>query len=150
MSKVRVRRYCACPFSAVIGIAEKALQRHPRMRVSPISAVSENVKATMGVVEDHSDGVRRHDALLLAWRPDHPQLFPEFRGVLTVRPKSRGVWLRLQGSYDPPLGFLGKAFDLAFGYVIARATMARLLAQLTAEIEAQFADSVAHGRQVPA
>jgi len=150
VSKVGVRRYCACPFSAVIDLAEKALRQHPQMRVSPLSAVSENVETTAAVVDDHSDSVRRHDALLLAWRPDHPRLFPEFRGVLTARPKHRGVWLRLHGSYDPPLGFLGKAFDLVFGRAIARATMARLLAQLSAEIAAQYADTRARGRDVTA
>jgi hypothetical protein len=108
------------------------------MRVSPISAVSENVRATAAVVDDESDDVRRHDALLLAWRPDHPRLFPEFQGVLTARPKNRGVWLRLDGSYDPPLGFIGKVFDLVFGRAIARSTMARLLAQLSAEIATQY------------
>ncbi len=150
MSEVRVRRYCACPFSAVIEFAEKALRKSPQMRISPGYAVSENVKATAAVVDDRSDGVRRHDALLLAWRPDHRLLFPEFRGVLTARPRQRGVWLRLDGSYDPPLGFFGRAFDLVFGRAIVHATMARLLAQLGGEIEAQWADFRAHDGRVPA
>ena len=138
MSEVRVTRHCACPFSAVIEFAEKALQGSPWMRVSPVPAVSENVKALAMIVEDSSDDVRRHDALLLAWKPDHRGMFPDFRGALTARPSGRGVQLDLHGRYEPTFGRVGALFDIVAGRQIARMTMGRVLDDLSRQIEEKW------------
>ncbi len=138
MSEVRAARQCACPFSAVIEFAEKALHESPWMRVSPVSAVSENVKALAAIVDDRSDDVRRHDALLFAWKPDHRGMFPDFRGVLTARPSGRGVQLNLHGRYDPPFGMPGAIFDAVAGRHIARMTMRRVLDELSKQIEQRW------------
>jgi len=86
MSDVRISRYCECPFSAVMDFAEKTLAQRQGMLVSPGPALAENVFHTTRLVDDRTDQSRGHDALLLAWKPEHSGIFPDFRGVLTVRP----------------------------------------------------------------
>ena len=135
MSEVQVTHQCACPFSAVIEFAEKALNESRSMRVSPVPVVAETVHAMAAVVDDSSDDVRRHDALLLVWKPDHRGMFPDFQGVLTARPSGRGAELSLHGRYQPPLGLPGAIFDAVAGRHIARMTMGRVLADLCKEIE---------------
>jgi hypothetical protein len=117
--------------------AQLSLKEHGRMQVSPVSTVAENVSHTTKLVDDSTDGTRLHDALLLAWKPDHNMALPDFRGVLTVRPKDRGVWMRLQGSYDPPFGLAGKIFDALAGNRIASRTMQRLLDHIIEDVEAK-------------
>ena len=129
MSEVHVTSYCECPFSAVMEFAQLSLKERGRMQVSPISTVTENVSHATKLVDDGTDATRRHDALLVAWKPDNTAL-PDFRGVLTVRPKDRGVWMRLQGNYEPPFGLAGKIFDTLAGNRIASRTMQRLLCLL--------------------
>jgi hypothetical protein len=137
VSTVRVKRYVACPFSATIEFAETALRRMKNLHVSPIEGLGERVISSAKIVDDSTDKSRRHDALLITWRPEH-RLFPDFKGTLTIRPRTRGTSVRLQGSYDPPFGVWGRAFDLVFGRAIAHRTLARLLAQLGADVEGQW------------
>lgn len=134
---VRATRFVECPFSAVIDYAQEALRQRENITVSAIPAVGEHVHVAAQVSDDISDPVRRHDALLLAWRPFSP-LFPNFHGALTVRPKGRGAWLRIQGSYDPPFGIGGRIFDALVGRRIAELTLARLLREIAQTAEQRW------------
>ncbi len=138
MSEVRVTSYCECPFSTVMEFAERSLKERGQMQVSPVSSVAENVTHATRIVDDATDTARIHDALLLAWKPDHDAAFPGFRGVLTVRPQNRGVSMQLQGNYDPPFGLAGKLFDVVAGNRIAKLTTGRLLHQLIKDVEAKW------------
>ncbi len=131
---MRATRFVDCPFSAVIEFAEEALRERPDVTLSPAPRLARHVCVASQVCEDVSDPVRRHDALLLAWRPPSP-LFPDFHGAFTVRPKGRGAWLRVQGSYEPPFGALGRAFDSLFGRRIARRTLEHLLRDISESAE---------------
>lgn len=64
----------------------------------------------------------------IAWAPYQGGPFPHFSGDLSVRPDphGRGV-LVLTGSYMPPLGEFGEAFDHLVGRYIAIATCRQLL-----------------------
>jgi hypothetical protein len=138
MSEVRVTSYCECPFSIAMEFAQRSLKESGRMQVSPVSAAAESVTHATKVVDDGTDSARLHDALLLAWKPDHGSAFPDFRGVLTVRPKDRGVSMRLQGNYEPPFGLAGRLFDRLAGHRIASRTMQRLLDSVIADVEAKW------------
>ncbi len=144
MSEVRVTHYCECPFSSAIGFAQRAL-RERHIQVSPVETVAENVAHATKVVDDRTDRSRLHDALLLVWKPEHRGLFPDFTGVLTVRPKDRGVWMRLQGRYTPPFGVAGKLFDMVAGERIAERTARRLLDGLITEVEAKWSAARRNG-----
>lgn len=142
MSEVRVTSYCECPFSTAIEYAQRSLKERGSMQVSPVASVTETVSHATKVVDDSTDGARLHDALLLVWKPGHKTTYPDFRGVLTVRPQNRGVSMRLQGHYDPPFGLAGKIFDAVAGNRIASVTMQRLLDCLIVDVEAKW--NVAH------
>lgn len=138
MTTVHAGRYVACPFSASIEYAEDALRERHDIIVSPGRLLGEHVALDTKVTDDLTDAVRRHDALLLAWQPKHAALFPNFRGALTARPKLRGSYLRLQGSYDPPAGFWGVAFDAMAGRFIAALTLRRLLDEIGRAVETKW------------
>jgi hypothetical protein len=141
MAQVSVTTYAECPFSATVELAEKVVGQRKGMYVSPSPPFGERVHFAAASTDDSSDDARKHDALLIAWRPQS-RLFPEFRGVLTVRPERHGSRLRLHGDYAPPYGMAGKAFDLVLGRTLARRTMHHFLNELRAEIEAAYHDEV--------
>jgi hypothetical protein len=71
------------------------------------------------------------------WAPLRPGPFPAFRGELTVEPaeEGRAFWLVLDGTYEPPIGLIGEAFDAIVGRNIARATALDLLGRMKASLE---------------
>ncbi len=80
---------------------------------------------------------RRDERLHLRWKPDGP--YPAFEGYVAIRPSSGKTQIELRGSYEPPFGALGEAFDSAVGYRIAHATAHALLNELKEELERDFA-----------
>lgn len=132
---LHVTRFVDCPFSAVIEFAERALRERPSIVFSPAPAIREPGDLRTELTDDLTDRTRKHDALMLAWKPSLTRLFPDFHGVLTVRPQGRGAWLRIRGSYEPPFGFAGRVFDALAGRVIARLTLMRLLRGIARDAE---------------
>lgn len=139
MAHIEVRRYAACPFSAAIELAERVTDRLNALYLSPFPPLGERVVFAAASTPDESDQARLHDALLIAWRPRTSGLFPNFHGVLTVRPKHAGVWLQLSGDYDPPYAAAGKAFDFVAGRLVAKLTMRRLLDDFAQWMQAEYA-----------
>jgi len=85
MSKSHVMHYVDIPFSAAMEYAERAVSRRDGLFLTPAPALGERVRFKSASTRDTSDDTRQHDALLIAWTPQNQRLFPEFRGVLTVR-----------------------------------------------------------------
>ncbi|HLY03564.1 MAG TPA: hypothetical protein VKR56_13850 [Candidatus Cybelea sp.] len=73
------------------------------------------------------------------WTPQSG-LYPEFEGELTVRADEtyETSRLELRGSYRPPGGIAGAAFDWVAGGRIASATARALLRRLGDEMEARY------------
>ncbi len=67
----------------------------------------------------------------VSWTPKDGGPFPNFSGTLSVAEDSAG-WSRLEidGSYRPPFGIAGAAFDAAVGQRIAQGTASELLAEI--------------------
>lgn len=65
-----------------------------------------------------------------------PELFPKFRGTLDVFPgeKTGESVLELRGTYEPPFGFGGAAFDSAIGYLVAQRSLKAFLDQVVATL----------------
>ncbi len=139
MTQVREKRFVACPFSAAMELAEKSVNRRAGLYLTPAPPLGERARFAVASTHDSSDEARKHDALLIAWRPQTTGLFPDFRGVLTVRPHHSGVTLQLEGAYDPPYAVIGKFFDIVAGRRIAHRTMRRLLDDFAHDIEAEYA-----------
>lgn len=138
MTTVRVTRFVNCPFSAVIEFAEETLRGRGDIMLSPAPPLRQHAHLDSQLAEDLTDTSRKHDALLLAWKPSLARLFPDFHGALTVRPKGRGAWLRIQGSYEPPFGVAGRIFDALAGRLIAQLTLMRLLRDIARTAEQRW------------
>jgi hypothetical protein len=83
------------------------------------------------------------------WTPEEGGPYPDFEGELTVRADEtyEGAILELRGTYTPPLGLVGKAFDVVAGSRIASATTRGLLGSLASQMEAQYrSEEAAKGR----
>jgi hypothetical protein len=74
------------------------------------------------------------------WAPQTPGPFPLFSGELLVEGASdyNSFRLRLSGDYSPPLGLVGKSFDLLLGKRIAEATTSNLLHRIRDSVERAF------------
>ena len=70
------------------------------------------------------------------WSPEGGGLYPDFDGQLCVRAGDdfTGCALELEGSYAPPLGAIGEAFDALAGKHIAESTAQTLLQSIAARM----------------
>jgi hypothetical protein len=109
-------------------------------RVGPFGSVpglSKSVRLHVGKLRDRGDGF----VMPLQWSATGPtELFPVMEADLEVSPLGEGAsQLRLSGSYDPPLGALGRQLDRLLLHQLAEATVRALLSQLVAALLAQAA-----------
>jgi hypothetical protein len=67
----------------------------------------------------------------VSWAPKDGGPYPSFAGTLSVAEDATG-WSRIEidGTYSPPFGIAGAAFDAAVGHRIAQGTVTELLAEL--------------------
>jgi hypothetical protein len=80
----------------------------------------------------------------VVWRPVHGGgMIPSFSGRLSfaAAESAESCQLSLEGSYTPPLGLVGAAFDVVFGHAIARATAQRLLKNIAQDLEIMHRDA---------
>jgi hypothetical protein len=77
------------------------------------------------------------DLMLITWMPEGTAVFPTFEGILTVRESGEvGTGsIELAGTYTPPFGPAGQAFDAAIGHRIAERTAREFLKDLKSTIE---------------
>lgn len=106
-----------------------------RARVGPTQALARTVTLEIGVAEIHSYGL----SYPIHWEAsDASLLFPELSADLILSNLGRGeTKLTLRGTYQPPLGALGRIADRAGLRRVAEATvrswMDRLAAALSSE-----------------
>jgi len=63
---------------------------------------------------------------------------PDFQGTLQARAAPHATTtLHIEGSYVPPFGALGQAFDRAIGHTLAEKTMQNLLDTIARHLEAE-------------
>jgi hypothetical protein len=86
-----------------------------------------------------SDPMHFDEPWRLHWKPQSGP-YPEFAGELTVRADEtyESSLLELRGSYRPPGGTFGAAFDWAAGSRIAAATARALLQRIGNEMESRY------------
>jgi hypothetical protein len=80
----------------------------------------------------------------VVWRPVHGGgMIPSFTGRLSfaAAESAESCQLSLDGTYTPPLGVVGAAFDVVFGHAIARATAQRLLKSIAQDVEIMHRDA---------
>ena len=141
LSEVVVERVVRCPFAVAHDYAEDfftevaARGAEVRVPLRDLVVLRRPVRMVFERRPDAHEVGRPHDVLAVQWSAG-THLFPEFRGTLRLRIASVDeTRLTLDGTYCPPLGPLGRAFDALIGRRIARATMADLLKRLGKAME---------------
>ena len=99
--------------------------------------IARNVIVTITPDHKPADMVPRYH---VAWEPEGAGLFPLFAGELNVESDDDydAFWLTLLGTYKPPLGLVGAAFDVVVGSHIAAICARNFLATIAESIEAAF------------
>jgi hypothetical protein len=143
MSDLLERRVVRCPYH----LAQQYLAQIVEARVaapSPLtlSLALPGAELTKEVVVTYGAGVdpmHFDQPWRVHWEPKGGP-YPEFDGELTVRADEtyESAQLELKGSYRPPGGALGEAFDFAVGARIASATAQALLQQIAGALEARY------------
>jgi|GEM_PF-1189670 len=134
LSAAYLRRYVQELFSKHKGVMTLSVAS-PVRRSGSTAAVREEV------VVDFAKMV--HLKLLtgqtaVVWRPVHGSgMIPSFSGQLTLSDAEspESCLLSLEGSYTPPLGPVGAAFDAILGHTIASNTAQRLLTSIAQDLE---------------
>ena len=145
MSELLERRIVRCPYHLAQrylaqGISERAASGDP----GPLTLTlplpgAELVKDVVVTYGAGVDPMHFDQPWQIHWKP-RSGAYPEFDGELTVRADETYESSRLElcGSYRPPGGALGKAFDRAVGNRIAVATAQALLERLGAQMESRY------------
>lgn len=100
--------------------------------VGPVT-VKKNVQVRFARAQEatHFDELWRID-----WKPENGGPYPDFNGSLSLCYSSGGAAeLQLSGKYAPPLGTVGRGFDLVLGQRIASNSCRNLLKELGHRIE---------------
>jgi hypothetical protein len=73
------------------------------------------------------------------WKSSEGGPYPSFHGQLAIENEDYdSFWLALRGTYQPPFGLLGSAFDAIAGRRIAAQSAREFLAKMASSIEAGF------------
>lgn len=115
---VAFSRRLPIPKAQVVAVLDSAPDRVVEGRLGAIwtgALVTRPVHVGFGRILEDEDAV-----VLPVWWEDaeHPQLFPTFDGGLEVRGDGAGSELGLVGSYQPPLGPVGRFADGIAGHRI--------------------------------
>jgi hypothetical protein len=88
---------------------------------------------------DLADPYEREDRLVIPmhwWAPGATRLYPHLDGDLEFAPLgSMSTQITLMGSYDPPLGFVGRRADVMLLHRVAEASIRSFLTRLARTLE---------------
>ena len=136
------------PFERAADALESSLRRFGNGDSAHITLPLRVKVAELSVEHDvEAKVVRRRDEswysmLDVTWEPKGGGPYPSFTGWLGVEDEGFGYSrLELNGTYRPPLGIVGAAFDAIAGHGIAVRSAQALLEHLKRELEAHDADS---------
>jgi len=112
----------------------------------PVPGLSKAVSVQTGKIRDRGEGF----VMPLSWSATGPtELFPVMEADLEIAPLGAAEsQLRLSGSYDPPLGVVGRQLDRLLLHQLAEATVRALLSQLVAALLSESVPRQAEGPQL--
>lgn len=143
MSELLERRVVRCPYHLaqgyLAGIVAARTAAPGTLTLTAAFPGVELVKELLVTYEPARDPMHFDQPWRVHWKPKSGP-YPEFDGELTVRADENyeSSLLELQGSYLPPGGAAGAAFDAAIGKRIASATAQALLERVGAELEESY------------
>lgn len=150
MTTIRESILVASPPSVVLSGLERYIESKQNVLTLTVPLKSLGLPSELGLSQNvrvSFSSVRRsplttgrgNEGLSLQWAAEGGGPFPRFEGKLMLHPHSGQTELKLTGSYTPPLGEVGVAFDAVIGNRIAQATVRVLLENLKAALEEAFA-----------
>jgi len=88
-------------------------------------------------IQKRRDSLNLNDEFGIEWAPASGGPFPTFHGRVIVwsEGKPNASFLELDGTYEPPLGVLGEAFDATLGSAIAKRTARAFLEDVAEGID---------------
>jgi len=146
MTHLSERHFITCPY----GLAQLFLQAELTpaegvlawtLHVAPGSPHGIDMAKDVDVTVSHAiDPMHFDQPWNVTWKPQGGGPYPSFAGTLTVRADEdwNVAALELTGSYEPPMGIVGKAFDLLLGARLATTTAEALLRDLGGRIIARY------------
>ena len=125
------------PGSVVEELGERRFAARVGFR-APASRISKRVELTVGTPAEEGQWL----VVPLSWRATGPaQLFPVLDGKLTIQPLGpHSSKLTLSGTYEPPLGALGRGIDEAVLHNVADATISDFVQEVAARLAELAAD----------
>lgn len=117
------------PHDDVIARLQEFFAQRPKLQVRALGSSTAEVDVRYSLLYDWTRIYPPRGGMAFAWRPGW-RGFPAFGATLTVRPAGEDTDLVLEGSYEPPLGIIGRLFDRVVGQRLAARTMDALLAEL--------------------
>ena len=148
MTSIYERYLVECPYTRARDFLHESLQAaadgggaQTLMLVAPLTIVPGTLEKNVLVrYERGSDPLHFDEPWRVHWTPEGGGPYPDFNGEVTVRADEsyRRSILELRGEYLPPLGAVGRAFDLVAGSKIAAATARVLLGNIAAEMEGRY------------
>jgi hypothetical protein len=146
MTHVFERTFLTCPYARARDYLRGALEPAAQDRLTHVFPLSGPLPgATIGKnvlvrYERGRDPMHFDEPWRVLWTPEESGPYPDFAGELIVRADEAhpGAVLELHGDYAPPLGAVGRAFDMVLGAKIASATARALLAQIRAQLDARY------------
>lgn len=139
MTSISQRHFIKCPYGLAKSFLETELavaeggHLEWRLHVAPASSHGVDLSKDVDVVVTRAvDSMHFDQPWKVRWTPHGGGPYPSFTGDLTVRADED--WdvaaLELSGSYEPPLGIVGKAFDALLGSRLAVTTAEALLTEI--------------------
>jgi uncharacterized membrane protein len=144
MSELLERRFVRCPYNLAKGYLARVIGSrvsHPGPLTLTLDVPGGRlVKHVVVTYEAAVDRMHFDEPWRVHWEPKAGP-YPEFDGELTVRADENysSSLLELKGSYRPPGGAFGAAFDEVLGKHVASATAQALLERLGGELEVCYA-----------
>ena len=139
-SIVRAERIADCPFSIAAEYAADFLKQdagRPGGFTAHLGFLRRLVKLSFGVHYDVDDGARGRNDLHFAWSA-RSRWLPNLTGVLEFGVASyKETLVVLAGTYEPPLGLLGRIFDALLGHRLAAATANDFVERVARSLESQ-------------
>lgn len=123
-----------CPFSAAVEYVQIYHQRRGGDHVLAHAPVV-RVHCEASEIRDVTDESRVHEALLFRWTSRFPAMPPILHGLITVRPNGRATELRLEATYVPRFGLLGRAIDALVGRFIVQRRLQAFLDDVCRYVE---------------
>jgi len=147
MSDLIQRRVVACPYH----LAQQYLSDYIQSRIAAgepgrlaltytLPGGAQLVKEVLVTYALSADAMRFDQPWHIHWTPKSGP-YPDFDGELTVRADEnyQSSLVELKGSYRPPGGAAGQAFDSVLGGHIAAETAQALLERIGTELESHYA-----------